>query len=56
MTITILTSGKPSQCKRLFKDGDVVRSNKAEMSSYFRCESRAVDWIEEFAWLLTELE
>ena len=54
--ITILASGRPSLCKRFFIDGDVVRSKKAEMSSYFRCESREVDGIEEFASLLTELE
>ena len=47
--ITILASGKPSLCKRFSKDGDVVRAKKAEMSSYFRCESREVDGIEEFA-------
>ena len=56
MNITILASGKPSLCKRFFKDGDVVRAKKAEMSSYFRFESRAVDGIEGFASLLTELE
>ena len=56
MNITILASGKPSLCKRFFKDGDVVRSNKAEMSSYFRFESRAVNDIDEFASLLKELE
>ena len=49
MNITILASGKPSLCKRFFKDGDVVRSKKAEMSSYFRFESREVDGIEKFA-------
>jgi hypothetical protein len=49
MNITILASGKPSLCKRFFKDGDVVRSMKAEISSYFRYESREVDGIEEFA-------
>ena len=49
MDITILASGKPSLCKRFSKDGDVVRSKKAEMSSYFRFESRKVDGIEEFA-------
>ena len=56
MNITILNSGKPSQCKRFFKDGDVVRSKKADLSNYFRYESRAVDGIEEFAPLLAELE
>ena len=56
MNITILTSGRPSQCKRFFKDGNVVRSKKADFSNYFRHESRAVDGIEEFASLLTELE
>ena len=53
---TILASGRPSLCKRFFIDGDVVRSDKAEMSSYFRCESREVDGIDEFSSLLTELE
>ena len=56
MNITILASGKPSLCKRFFKDGDVVRAKKAEMSSYFRFESRAVNEIDEFASLLKELE
>ena len=56
MNITILASGKPSLCKRFFKDGDVVRLNKAEMSSYFKYESKEVDGIEEFASLLTALE
>ena len=56
MNITILASGKPSLCKRFFKDGDVVRAKKAEMSSYFRYESREVDDIDEFASLLTALE
>jgi hypothetical protein len=56
MNITILASGKPSLCKRFFKDGDVVRAKKAEMSSYFRFESRAVNDIDEFASLLKELE
>ena len=56
MNITILASGKPSLCKRFFKDGDVVRSNKAEMSSYFKYESKEVDGIEEVASLLTALE
>lgn len=56
MNITVLASGKPSLCKRFFKDGDVVRSNKAEMSSYFKYESKEVNGIEEFASLLTALE
>lgn len=56
MNITILASGKPSLCKRFFEDGDVVRAKKAEMSSYFRFESRAVNDIDEFASLLTALE
>jgi hypothetical protein len=56
MNITILASGKPSLSKRFFKDGDVVRSKKAEMSSYFRFESREVDGIDEFSSLLAELE
>ena len=56
MNITILASGKPSLCKRFFKHGDVVRVKKAEMSSYFRFESRAVNDIDEFASLLTALE
>ena len=56
MNITILASGKPSLCKRFSKDGDVVRAKKAEMSSYFRCESREVDGIDEFSSLLAELE
>ena len=56
MNITILASGKPSLCKRFFKDGDVVRSNKAETSSYFKYESKEVTGIEEFASLLTALE
>ena len=54
--ITILASGRPSLCKRFFIGGDAVRSEKAEMSSYFRYEYRAVNGIEEFASLLTELE
>ena len=56
MSITILASGKSSLCKRFSRDGDVVRSKKAEMSSYFRFESRAVNDIDEFASLLTALE
>ena len=54
--ITILSSGSQSLCKRFSLDGDVVRSQRASMPAYFTCESQAVDGIDAFARLLTDLE
>ena len=54
--IIILRSGSQSLCKRFSLDGDVVRSQRASMPAYFTCESQAVDGIDAFARLLTDLE
>ena len=54
--IIILRSGSQSLCKRFSLDGGVIRSQRASMPAYFTCESQAVDGIEDFARLLTDLE
>ena len=54
--ITILRSGSQSLCKRFSPGGDVFRSQRASMPAYFTCESQAVDGIDAFTKLLTDLE
>ena len=49
-------SGNQSLCKRFSLDGDAVKSQRASMPAYFTCESLAVDGIDAFARLLTDLK